>query len=729
MVIFATANEPRFTFSAEGMELLVVGFQVRENICAPFEVDLSLASEDELTFEDIIGKNGLLTIETPDGERHVHGIVNQFMHTAINGRFFLYEARVVPQVWLLSLEQDCRIFQEKNAPDIVKQILEESGITSDLFEFRLQNTYPERDYCVQYRETDLNFISRLLEEEGIFYFFEHSQDKHLLVFGDGTVNYKPIAGENQVPLNPGSGMMSEEEAVLSIQVRRRIHSGKYTLRDYNFEKPAVDLTAQQTDKDHQNLEIYDYPGEYASSDDGRKRVQVRLLQATMFREKAEGVSVVPRFVPGFTFKLTAHAIDRFNREYLLTEVTHKGAQPQVLAEKAAAGSTTSYENTFVSVPSSVTIKPERVSPKPLIEGVQTAIVTGPSGEEVHTDKNGRVKVQFHWDRLGRKDEGSSCWIRVSQAWAGAGWGAMFIPRIGHEVIVDFIEGDPDRPIITGRVYHGTNMPPYPLPDEKTKSALKSNSSKGGGGFNEIRLEDKKGSEEIYIHGEKDWNITIKNDKTQSIGNNEKLTVGNDREKEVKSNQKETIGSDKTIKVTGNHNEEIGSNQTIKVGGKRDVTVTGQETLKLNSGRTVKVTGLQDHQISAENKLKCATETHTVSGKRTVKVGGMEEKTIGAMRKITSATENYTVSGHRTVTVGNETRNITNQHKFLGMDVTTDSGFKLENFGGLKVSNAFALLMELKQINISVANAVIGYTSFKLDQDGIQVKTNALFVIQ
>lgn len=726
MAIFKEANAPRFLFDAGGHEWHVVDFTIEETLSKPFQADLTLACEEEVPFADMIGTNGLLTIDSDDGERHLHGIVNRFIHTGVAGRFLLYSARIVPQMWLLSLEQDCRIFQDKSIPDIVKQILEESGITSDLFDFRLQGQYPAVTYCVQYRETDLQFVSRLLAREGIFYFFEHSEDKHLLIFGDSPVNYQPIAGENQVPLNPAGGAVAEEEAVISFQVQQQIRSGKYTLRDYNFERPSLDLTAEQSDSENNRLEVYDYPGAYATTESGRKKARVRLLQGTMFKEQAEGVGLVPRFVPGLTFVLTAHPISRFNAEYLLTDVRHAGAQPQVLAEMAAADGATRYENHFTAVPATVTVQTPCAA-KPLIEGVQTAIVVGPSDEEIYTDAHGRVKVQFHWDRQGARNEHSSCWIRVSQSWAGSSYGAMFIPRIGHEVIVDFIEGDPDRPIITGRVYHGTNTPPYPLPDEKTKSTLKSNSSQGGGGSNEIRFEDQKGSEEIYLHGQKNWTIAVENDKNQTIGNDESLKVKNNRTKKVGANQKETIGGNKNIDVTGAHQEKIGGNQSVDVGANRNQTVNTNEVVTVGSNRTVKVGGIQKHTIGALKDLTCAVEMHTVSGNRTLTIGA-ENKTVSNARILTAAVENHTVTGTRSLTVGNEIRTVTNQQTFLGMDVTTDSGAKFENFAGIKVTNAFALLMELKQISISVANASIGYTSFNLSQDGIKVNTNALHVI-
>lgn len=495
---FRQANAPRFIFKVGGTELMVAAFRLEEKISAPFVAELELASEDEIRFDDMVGKVGLLTFESGDGDRQVHGILDRFALSGTDGRFFLYEASLVPQLQLLSLEQDCRIFQNQSVPDIVQQILQDSGITGDRFDFRLQGSYAPRDYCVQYRENDLNFISRLLEEEGIFYYFEHSAENHLMVFGDGTVNYQPIAGEAKVIFNAGSALVAEEEAVVALRLTRQIRSGKYTLRDFNFEKPSLDLTANKSDSDNQKREVYDYPGEYAASDEGRRLVEVRLQQAILFKERAQGKGIVSRFMPGFTFTLHNHDLDAFNQEYLLTAIVHTGAQPQVLAEKADVDEGTRYENNFTAIPSSVTLRPDRVTPKPVVEGVQTAIVTGPTGEEIYTDKHGRVKVQFHWDRRGAKDDKSSCWIRVSQVWAGAGWGAMFIPRIGQEVIVDFIEGDPDRPIITGRVYHGTNLPPYPLPDDKSKATIMSQTTPNAKTHNELLMQDKSGATYVVL---------------------------------------------------------------------------------------------------------------------------------------------------------------------------------------------------------------------------------------
>ncbi|MDI6755540.1 MAG: type VI secretion system tip protein TssI/VgrG [Thermodesulfobacteriota bacterium] len=607
-------SEAKFLFQIAGTKLdtRVVEFTARERVSFPFELKVSLASEEEINFEEVVGKEALLTILGEEADRYLHGIISQFRRAGSRGRFFLYQATVAPALWLLSLEQDCRIFQNKDVQEIVKQIFKDAGIPGDRIEFRLQGQSPVREYCVQYRETDLNFISRLLEEEGIFYFFEHSEDRHVLVFADSAVAYKPILGEAEVPYNIAEGMVSEEESVYHFTVSREILSGKATQRDFNFEKPSLDLTTQDQGKAHQKLEKYDYPGKYVDKEAGQKLTKVRLQELAAFQEKAEGQSVCARFTPGFTFKLTDHDCDSFNREYFLVEVLHKGAQPQVLEEKAGAEGFR-YGNDFLAIPSSVNFRPERKTPKPIAEGVQTAIVVGPEKEEIYTDKYGRVKVQFHWDREGKRDEKSSCWIRVAQAWAGKGWGILFTPRIGQEVIVEFLEGDPDRPVITGRVYNAEEMPPYELPKEKTKSTIKTNSSTGGDGFNEIRFEDKKGEEQLFIHAEKNQDIRVKNDCFEWIGQNRNLIVKKDQIEHVENNRHEIVDND--------HLEEIGKDRHLKVAGKEAIEVGGSHSFTVGGNVIEVFKGNHNEQVAQNYYVKGMNVVIEGMTNLTIKVGG------------------------------------------------------------------------------------------------------------
>lgn len=451
-------NDTRFLFDVTELEqeLRVVKFAANERISSPYEVNLTLASEAEANFDDVIGKEALLTILGDEAERYFHGIINRFTQSGSMGRFYLYEAKLAPSLWLLSMEHDCRIFQNKTVNEIVTQILEDRGITSEFFEFRLQSSYEPKEYCVQYRETDLSFISRLLEEEGIFYFFEHTSDKHLLVFGDGTVNYQPISAEARMVFNPGGGMVPEEESVYRFTLTRRILPGKVTLKDFNFERPSLDLTVQEQSDSFQQLEVYDYPGEYAAPENGRRLAQIRLQEAVTYKDRADGASNSHRFTSGYSFTLTDHDQAAFNQEYLLTEVHHAGTQPQVIEERASSGQGLSYANEFVGIPSSVCFRAGARTLKPVVEGVQTAIVVGVSGGEVYTDDApyGMVKVQFHWDREGQRNEQSSCWLRVAYSYAGERHGVQFTPLIGDEVLVAFLEGDPDHPVVVGSFFKG-----------------------------------------------------------------------------------------------------------------------------------------------------------------------------------------------------------------------------------------------------------------------------------
>ncbi len=570
-------NDARYLFEISGVkaELLVSRFDLSEGVSVPYELAVELACEDEVKMDDALGKEGFLTLTGDGGDRIVHGVVDRFEHIGNRGRFGLYRARVVPYLQWLSLERDCRIFQNKSVPDIVKQVLQDSGLPADRFDFRLQGSYAPVEYCVQYRETDLDFVSRLLEEEGIFYFFEHSDAKHLLVFADGTVAYKEIAGESGVTYNFSQGLAPKEECVYRFSFSRQARSGKVTRRDYNFEKPGLDLTKDEQAKVFEKREVYDYPGRYMEPDRGKHLSKVRLEESMTYYEAAEGESTCVRLVPGFKFSLSDHDRGEYNREYFLTRLVTRGEQPQALQEASGSGSAGfSYSGRFTAIPASVPFRPARVTPKPVVEGIQTATVTGPGGEEIYTDKYGRVKVHFHWDRTGGRDEKSSCWIRVSSTFAGGQYGSIFTPRIGQEVVVDFLEGDPDRPLITGSVYNAEQMPPYDLPGEKTKSTTKTNSSLGGKGFNEIRFEDKKGEEQIFVHGEKDADIRIKNDRREWVGNDRHLVVARDQ----------------VEKVERDRHAEVVRDEVVKVGQDRHVTVVGKEAVAVQGSHSFNVTG-------------------------------------------------------------------------------------------------------------------------------------------
>ncbi len=557
--------------------LLLRGIKGREGISIPFSFELDMVSEfDSIEFSDIIGKNVTVSIVLEDGDiRYINGIISRFAQESGEGimesghQLGHYTATMVPWLWLLSRTTDSRIFQNLTGPDIVEKIFSEKGFTD--FKLSLQETYNTRDYCVQYQETDLDFVSRLLEEEGIYYYFQHENGKHTMIMADSPVEHKICPGKETVRYESNlDQVILEEDVITKFDKIQEIRIGKYTVNDFNFELPSTDLKVEATSQEQigpGERELYEFPAGYSTRADGDRLANIRMEAHEARITTITGKSTCRAFCPGYRFELTEHFRDDLNDKfYVLVSVEH-----EIFESIGDSGKDTgsSYENKFTCIPYEVPFRPPLLTKKPVISGVQTAIVVGPSGQEIYTDKYGRVKVQFHWDREGNRDENSSCWVRVSQAWAGPGWGGVIIPRIGHEVIIDFIEGDPDRPIITGRVYHGTNMPPYPLPDEKTKSTLKSQSTIGGGGFNEIRFEDKKGKEEIFVHAQKDMNEIILNNMSTSVGANQSISVGND--------QTTTVTKNRTITIKENNDV-----LTVKA-GTRTVTVKGDTTLTVQAG--------------------------------------------------------------------------------------------------------------------------------------------------
>lgn len=618
--------------------LLLAGLRGVEGISTLFSFELELLSEDHnISFADIVGENVTVSIFLADGsQRSINGIISRFSHGRGGGesgtdtRFSSYNATMVPWFWLLTRTADSRIFQNKNVPDIIEQVFSDQGFSD--YSLRLHGSYEPREYAVQYRETDFNFIARLMEEEGIHYFFEHERGKHVLVLADSPVENKPCPLQEEARYEITGSGLEQEDVLTHLEVMKEIRAGKYCLRDFNFKTPGTDLEVSVNSRlqlGPGEREIYDFPGEYSMRNTGDRLANIRMEEEEAQITTIRGGSRCRSFTSGYRFRLQDYFRDEMNRkEFLLTRIVHEVKQ-QGSYQGSTAGTQTgmqAYANTFDCIPHDVPFRPLRLTVKPVVEGVQTAIVVGPSGEEIYTDEFGRVKVQFHWDREGERDENSSCWIRVSQLWAGAGWGAMWIPRIGHEVIVDFVEGDPDRPIITGRVYHGSNMPPYKLPADKTKSTIKSDSSKGGGGSNEFRFEDRKGGEEIFLHGQKDWNIVIENNKSQSVGVDESLSVGNNRTKTVGVDQSETIGKNKTIAVGVDHTEMIGANKTMTVGANHTEAIGANMTLTVGSNQTETIA------INCAETIGVAKEL-TIGAAYQVTVGAAMNETVGAAKAV------------------------------------------------------------------------------------------------
>ena len=594
----------RFLFEASALSqtFRVVRFEGHEGLNELYRFEITVTSDDAaIDLRAALGTPACLTLRG-DGEtdRVVHGIIARFQHGDSGKKVTSYRITIVPRAHLLHYRHDIRIFQELKAPDILKKVLEGAGLVSgDDFRLSLAATYRLREYCVQFRESDFAFLSRLMEEEGISYFFEHEADKHTMVLIDAATACTPIAGEASVVFRPSLGAITDGEHVSRFTAAEEIRTGKTSFRDYEFKKPNLLLEGENEASVRTNLEAYDYPGLFETTADATTRAQKALEETQLLREVGDGESGCMRFVPGFTFTLAEHGRESFNRSWLLVSVDHRGAEP-LMGE--AGDHQPRYESRFQCVPSDALIRPAFLTPRPSVRGVQSAIVVGPAGEEIHTDEHGRVKVQFHWDRLGKKDDKSSCWMRVSQVWAGAGWGAMHIPRIGQEVLVDFLDGDPDRPIVVGRVYHGANVPPYALPANKTKSVIKSNSTPGGGGSNELTFEDAKDKEEVFLHAQKDWRIGVENDKTQTVGHDEKLNVGNDRTMEIGHDQSETIGNDETFSVVHDRTKSVGNDEIEEIGANRQITVGKDHTESIGGNMALSVAVDSTEEIGGEAAL-------------------------------------------------------------------------------------------------------------------------------
>ncbi len=632
--------------------LLTTGLTGVEGISVPFKFNLDLISaKRDIEFDRIIGKQATVSIELPSGvERHINGVITRFakgdagVGALEGGNVFPYRATLQPTFWLLSLTGDCRIFQNLSVPEIVESIFQEHNIT---YQNALTSTYGKREYCVQYNESDFTFISRILEEEGIFYYFEHDAKTHTLVLVDSNTVVKPCPGQEIAKYRLSMEGKDEEDMITVLESEQQIGPTKLAIEDFNFKTPHTDLEAN-ADVLHKfcdrELEIYCYPGEYDTKQESIKLVDIRVEEEEAHGARITGASNCRAFRSGYYFQLFQFYRMNMNKEkYLLTSLRHTASQ------SFDEGGGFEYSNTFTCLPLTVKYRPLRTTHKPVMQGSQTAIVTGPAGEEIYTDEHSRVKVQFHWDRLGKKDDKTSCWVRVSQPWAGGGWGFISIPRIGHEVVVDFLEGDPDRPLITGSVYNGSNQPPYPLPAEKTKSTFKSDSTIGSGGFNEFRFEDKKGVEEIYLHGQKDWNIEILNDKNQTVGHDETLHVGNNRTKTVGVDQRETVGSNKTIQVGANHTETIGANKTETVMINCMETIGAAKELSIGGLYQVSVGALMNETVAAGKTEEVGlakavfvgtTMTENVTGNRTSTVGGNLSETVTG--KYSSKADEYIV---------------------------------------------------------------------------------------
>jgi type VI secretion system secreted protein VgrG len=598
-----------------------------------------LSEKESIAAKDIVGKNVTFSVEFPDGSpRHFNGVVNRFAYCGKGDRLNMYRAEVVPWLWFLTRTADCRIFQNKSVPDIIKQVFGDLGF-SDFSAGDIKGTHDPREYCVQYRETDFNFVSRLMEEEGIFYFFKHEKGKHTLVLADKTSAYKDCK-DSQVEFAAPLGAPILTDQISRWEHQYSFRAGKWAQTDYNFEEPSTSLMTQANSvvklDGNSKFEFYDFPGEYVKKNIGEGTIKVRMEEEEVEYDMVQGESYCRSFSPGGKFKLKKHQANAGEcKGYVITSVRHSASAGGTYV--VGSGGESSYANSFTCIPDSVCFRPARITPKPAVHGSQTAVVVGPSGEEIYPDKYGRVKVQFHWDREGKKDDKSSCWIRVATPWAGKQWGMISIPRMGQEVVVSYLEGDPDRPLITGMVYNAEMMPPYALPTNKTQTGIKTRSSKNGGSdnFNELRFEDKKGEEDIYFHAEKDFHRVVENDDDLKVGNNQTIEIKKDRTETVKEgNESVTIKQGNRDVVLEMGNDSL----TLKM---------GNETTKLDLGKS-ETEAMQSIELKVgQSSVKLDQTGVTIKG-MTITVEGQMMTTVKGLMTEVKADAILTVKGGLTM---------------------------------------------------------------------------------
>lgn len=651
-----------------------------------FEFDITaISGTPNISADKLLGTDVGLTLiadaENPDNKRFFHGMVDGFRFAGSDSEGnWLYHLLLRPRLWLLSKASDNRIFQGMSVKEIVNKVLDQHSCSD--YEWNLNGSLPPRDYCVQYGESDLDFVQRLLEHEGIFYYFRFEEGTHRLVFCDSLESLKPAPDDGTLLFREGkAGQAARGGAISRFSRVDRIVSGSHSLTDYDFKRPSADLmTRSENTQLHSDRARYSYPGYYIQHGRGDALAKIRNREDQAHAHVISALSTAAGPASGNSFTLQEFPRESENDSYAIERVEYdirtnryrsrgQGARTaevdarfvSMQDSQSREADSAGFAALYTLVPQSASYKPRRLTPRPVMKGPQTAVVVGPSGQEIYTDEYARVKVQFHWDRKGQRDEHTTCFIRVSSAWGGSNWGFIQIPRIGQEVIVDFLEGDPDQPIITGRFYNAEQMPPYGLPGNATQSGWKSNSSPGGGGWNELRFEDKKGSEEVYFQAEKDHNELVKNNEARHIGNDfsEEVVhdatqwVGHDRTETVDNNKSTTVGVDRTVSIGNNDDETVGNNRSLTVGTNETISVgsNSTETIGVNHSQTVGSnqtivvgTARSDTVGAAETRVVGAAQTMTIGAARAVAVGAEQQHVI-------AADDGWSIGSNQTISVG------------------------------------------------------------------------------
>jgi type VI secretion system secreted protein VgrG len=639
-------------------KLLLRALTISEQLGRPFVMRADLLSEESsLDFLKIIGKGVTIRWRMPEAsggeeKRFFSGYVSSFVQRPRADGFYRYEATIVPWLWFLTRTADCRIFhdamnnppEDMTIPGIIKKVFKDHGF--DDVTPALTGSYRTLDHCVQYRETDFNFVSRLMEQEGIYYFFEHQDEggsiKHKLKLADAKSAHSEYPGYETLKFRATTADAAEAKGTVLDWARvKQVQPGTYKVNDFDFKRPKTSLLGSSTQEDsHSNdaFEIYDFCANYADEDSGEHGdayAKLRIEELKAQHDIIMGRSDCPGIACGCKFKLEGHPRDDENAEYLVVAVNCR-CTAETFKQSGAQSDVKIFQCDFTAIPADHSFRPARVTQKPRIQGPQTAIVVGKAGEETLTDEYGRIKVQFHWDRYSPANENSPCWVRVAHSWAGKNWGSVFIPRIGQEVIVEFLDGNPDRPIVTGAVYNGESKPPYPLPDNATMSTIKSNSSKGGQGFNEFRFEDKKGSEQIFLHAEKDQDIRVKEVTKEWIGKDRHLIVKENQREMVEKDKHAHVKGDQLLKVEGNYGRAIQKNEVAKISGNDHLAVDGDYVQKIGGNLHQKITGNHHEQTTGDIRLTATGNADIKATQNAAVVSDMNVHLKGGMVVVVEA---------------------------------------------------------------------------------------------
>ncbi|ACR69913.1 type VI secretion system tip protein VgrG [Edwardsiella ictaluri] len=626
--------------------LQVVQCRGEESVSDLYRFELELFStEPTLEWQKLVGQAAALRLALPDGQtRYWHGVIGQASYRGAEQHGYAYYAELVPHLAWLQHAQECQIFQEKTVPQIIETVLKARGISD--FRLSLSQHYAPREYCVQYRESDLSFISRLMEEEGIFYWFDHSESHHVMVLADSNAAVQPCKTHSDIVYRPKHMSESGDDIQLWMPSLSVVPANVF-LNTYTFEQPTASLLTSTASVARQgklsDVAVYDFTDGYTQTREGERRAKLRMEGLEAMQARIEGGGRCRTLAPGYWFSLQKHFRKDCNDDYLLLSVRH-----EIVNNLPWQNQEVNYQNHFVCLPKSLPYRPLSQAPRPVIHGVQTAVVTGPQGEEIHTDLYGRVKVHFHWDRLGKQDDKSSCWIRVAQGWAGLGWGGMQLPRVGQEVIVDFIDGNPDAPLITGRVYNANQTPPFKLPDNKTQSGIQTRSTPNGNAehFSLLRFEDKMGAEEVFMQSARDFRRLVKHDDELTVEHDRRVTIKNDCSETVsEGNYLQSITKGKhTRMIEGDTLTEVKSgNSTLQVDRGDHATRVSAGSLHLEAGTSITLSVGSNRIVIDSSGVLIEGMDITVKGKQSIDASGLSVAIKGTQSASLSSSAEVEVS--------------------------------------------------------------------------------------